>query len=143
MKRILLFIALAVAMPFVFCGCNHVHEFDEWQVEKEATCAEEGISARYCSCGEKQTKIIEKLSHVPGEWIVDKAPTCTEEGSKHNECTLCHTTLETAPVDKKEHSYVETVIPPTQEEAGYTEYKCSVCGYTYKDKAMSQQTVDK
>ena len=55
MKKVLLFIAIALVMPLAFCACGHVHEFDEWQVEKEATCAEEGIRARYCSCGEKET----------------------------------------------------------------------------------------
>ena len=30
-----------------------------------------------------------------------------------------------------EHSYIETVIPPTYEEGGYTEHKCARCGYSY------------
>lgn len=97
MKKILLFILLAVAAPFVLCACNHVHEFGEWQIVNDATCLEEGIRERYCSCGEKETDVI----------------------------------------SPKGHNYVETVIPPTDDEKGYTEHKCSVCGDTYKDNYVN------
>lgn len=33
-----------------------------------------------------------------------------------------------------EHNYRETVVPPTCIKKGYTEFTCSVCGYSYKDK---------
>lgn len=32
-----------------------------------------------------------------------------------------------------EHDYRETVVPPTCTKEGYTEFTCSVCGYSYKD----------
>lgn len=32
-----------------------------------------------------------------------------------------------------EHNYRETVVPPTCIKKGYTEFTCSVCGYSYKD----------
>ena len=134
MKKVLLFIAIALVMPLAFCACGHVHEFDEWQVEKEATCAEEGIRARYCSCGEKETEAIAKLPHTPSEWIVDKEPTCTEEGSKHKVCTVCRATIDTEEIATKGHNYIDTVVEPTKNVDGYTEHKCSVCGDTYKDQ---------
>lgn len=31
------------------------------------------------------------------------------------------------------HSYVKTVVPPTQYEGGYTLYTCEICSYTYRD----------
>ena len=34
------------------------------------------------------------------------------------------------------HKYVATVVPPTSKSDGYTEYKCSVCGDTYKDNII-------
>ena len=51
------------------------------------------------------------------------------------------------------HKYVESVVSPTETSQGYTEYKCSVCGDTYKDnfvdpikapevKLMLQKSVD-
>lgn len=38
--------------------------------------------------------------------------------------------------DKPEHvhNYVETVVPPTETEKGYTLYTCEECGESYKDK---------
>ena len=43
---------------------EHLHEFSEWEVVKEATLDEEGLKMRSCSCGEKETEVIEKLEHV-------------------------------------------------------------------------------
>ena len=31
------------------------------------------------------------------------------------------------------HQYTKTVVAPTYTSAGYTLYKCSVCGYSYKE----------
>jgi hypothetical protein len=42
-------------------GATGEHIFGEWQTVKEATTAEEGLMERVCSCGEKETKIIEKI----------------------------------------------------------------------------------
>lgn len=32
-----------------------------------------------------------------------------------------------------DHSYIETVVPPTETEEGYTLHTCTVCGSSYKD----------
>ena len=42
---------------------EHTHEFGEWITTVEPTCAEQGVSERSCTCGEKETKIIDRTSH--------------------------------------------------------------------------------
>ncbi|MBP1560144.1 MAG: InlB B-repeat-containing protein [Oscillospiraceae bacterium] len=39
----------------------HTHKFGEWTIVKEATTTEEGLLERVCECGEKETKVIDKL----------------------------------------------------------------------------------
>lgn len=40
---------------------THTHKFGEWTIVKEATTTEEGLLERVCECGEKETKVIDKL----------------------------------------------------------------------------------
>ena len=55
------FAAIVVALGILFAvaasGCEtktaHVHEYGEWTVVKAATCGEDGIKEKICSCGEK------------------------------------------------------------------------------------------
>ena len=37
------------------------HSFGEWVTTKEATTTEEGLQERYCTCGNKETKTIDKI----------------------------------------------------------------------------------
>lgn len=51
---------------------GHRHSFDEWQLIKEPTCQSQGLRARYCSCGERQTIYLQALGHTPSdEWTVN------------------------------------------------------------------------
>ncbi|MCC8044259.1 MAG: Ig-like domain-containing protein [Clostridiales bacterium] len=88
------------------------------------------------------------------------APTCEEQGYTLHTCTVCgysykdnykaalgHSHVYTSSNDgyhyvqcendpsenyREKCSYTETVIAPTCEEAGYTLYKCTECGYSYR-----------
>ncbi|MBR0360536.1 MAG: leucine-rich repeat domain-containing protein, partial [Clostridia bacterium] len=85
------------------------HEFGEWILTYEPTCAEFGTRERVCSeCGAKETDSVAKLTehtfvnacdtdcdicgktrdinHRFGEWVVTKEPTCTENGIKERVC---------------------------------------------------------
>ncbi|MBP1535957.1 MAG: hypothetical protein IK999_17830 [Ruminococcus sp.] len=63
--------------------------------------------------------------------IVKKA-TCTEYGVEKLTCSDCGESFEYR-IPKVPHTMKETVIPPTCNESGYTEHKCTVCGYeSYK-----------
>ncbi len=74
---------------------NHDHLWGEWEVTREPTCAEEGISTRICDCGAREEAEIEKSEHTPGEWEVIKESTITEEGLKVIKCTECGEQIET------------------------------------------------
>lgn len=67
-KKVLLVIALMLALTFVLAACGdgdkngaeHTHSFGEWKVTKEATATETGTETRSCSCGKTQTQDIPK-----------------------------------------------------------------------------------
>ena len=42
----------------------HVHEYGDWTVTKEASCAAEGSQEKTCSCGHRQTVALPKLEHT-------------------------------------------------------------------------------
>ena len=70
---------------------DHVHNFGEWKITKEATCTIDGVKTRSCACGESE----EDTVVAPGHTEVDDAAvdaTCTETGltaGKH--CSTCLT----------------------------------------------------
>ncbi len=108
----------------------HEHSFGPWNTVKIATCTEEGLAERVCSCGGKETQSIAVIAHRSGEWVTAKEPTCTEDGTKNSLCTVCSTVVSTEKIPALGH--VETVLPEknaTCTETGLTAGKsCSVCG---------------
>lgn len=88
MKKLLVLAALIIASLCLLASCggqkdDHTHEFGEWITTKNATCTEDGVMSRYCSCGEKQTEVIVALGHTPGEAVEENRieATCYSEGS--------------------------------------------------------------
>ena len=67
----------------------HTHSFGPWTVVNPATCQEEGLEERVCSCGEKETRTIEKSDHDLK--LVELVPaTLTTLGvMEHYECSVC------------------------------------------------------
>lgn len=109
----------------------HTHSFGAWNTIKIASCTEEGMAERVCSCGQKETESVAKTEHKAGEWIIDKDSTETEEGSKHQVCTTCGVTVKTETIALKPHVHVfgvwNTVKIASCTEEGLTERICS-CG---------------
>lgn len=81
-------------------------------------------------------------THTSTRWITDEEATCTTDGSKHKECSSCGKTLDTESISAKGHDYDETVVPPTEEQQGYTLHQCSRCGNNYKDNFVDPPTVE-
>ena len=81
-------------------------------------------------------------THTSTRWITDEEATCTTDGSKHKECSSCGKTLDTESISAKGHDYDETVVPPTEEQQGYTLHQCSRCGDNYKDNFVDPPTVE-
>ena len=98
---IILLLALIAAICLVLTACNHEHSFGDWQVETAATCTADGVEARTCSCGEKETRPISATGHVYGEWQVETAPSCTAEGTEFRVCSCGE--KETRPVAAISH----------------------------------------
>lgn len=93
-----------------------------------ATCAAEGYTGdTYCKgCGAilSSGTAIAKLAHT---WV---DATCTTPKT----CSVCGAT-EGQPLG---HNYVENVVPPSSTDNGYTNYTCSRCGHSYRDKYTCQ-----
>ena len=111
-------------------------------VTAPATCKKTGVKTSTCSvCGDKFTTTIPMIDHKE---VTDKAvaPTCTKTGlTEGSHCSVCGDVITEQKVVKSlGHDYVETVVEPTCTDVGYTVYKCSVCGDTYKGNLKS--TVD-
>ena len=120
---------------------GHTHNYGEWTVITEPTCAADGSKEQYCSCGNKNIESIAALPHTE-ETVTGKAPTCTEAGlTDGKKCTVCGVTLlEQETIKAKGHTE-ETVTgkAPTCTETGLTDgKKCTVCGETI----LAQETID-
>ena len=87
MKRILAcFAAFLLVSCLLFSSCkeNHVHEWGEWSVTREATCTVAGEKRRECSCGASGT---EALPLIPHEYVLGVCTMCgaeAPEDEKHD-----------------------------------------------------------
>lgn len=99
-----LFLLLLCTLTFSACGMiSHTHEFEDWTITKNASCVEEGIRARYCSCGEMQTQAIPVSEHQYDTGRITTVATCIQDGIKTFTCTVA----------KCSHSYTESYSLPT------------------------------
>ena len=118
-KKVLLTLALILALVFVLTACGggggdqsssggeqsssgggsteHTHAFGAWKTTKEASCVEDGIEVRACSCGEIEAQAIPAPGHFFGGWIVVKDPTDTEDGTKVRICACGEQETEAIP----------------------------------------------
>jgi len=120
----------------------HTHSFGSWLTTQNASCTATGISQRKCStCGHTETQTINKTSHNMGGWVTKNA-TCTVNGNKTRSCTSCGY-KETQTIAKTGHKYTSKVVAATCKDKGYTQYTCSVCKHTYKDKYTNVTTSHK
>lgn len=125
------------------CGDTYVgdrieatgHQWSDWVVTKEPTVDENGAAVSVCAmCENTQSKVLDKIipnhSHSYTEEVT-KAATCTAEGVMTLTCSCGNSHTER--IEKIPHSYKATVTKPTCTDKGYTTYKCSSCGDSYKD----------
>jgi hypothetical protein len=102
---------------------------------KPVTCEEDGYIRLVCSrCGETETTVIEAIGHDWGDWEETNAATCEVNGVKTRYCKNDPAHEDTDIILALGHNWVASeVIEPTETEAGYTIYECSVCGETKHD----------
>lgn len=116
------------------------HTFGEWNVEKEASCAETGFRERNCSvCGHTEYEVIDSVPHTYGEWQVTKEATCAEEGEETAVCEKCGDVISRT-TEKPAHTEGEWQIvkEATEAEEGAKQLTCSVCG-----KVLDTKTIPK
>ena len=133
MKKLLTFIALTVVSLSLLTSCGeqpeqnqpeqnqsaHTHSFSEWEVTENPTCTNNGISERFCDCGETQNKNIPALGH---SIVIDetKEPTCASTGlTEGKHCSVCDTvTVAQQTIPEVAHTYDDR----------YDE-NCNECGF--------------
>ena len=115
----------------VICKTHHWNE--EFTVDKEATCSEEGSESIHCSvCDvvkEGSARAIEKLAHTYGNWSTTKAANCTEAGSRKKTCKVCGDEV-TEEIPAKGHTWNKDYTidkEPTFTEEGSKSIHCAVC----------------
>lgn len=107
------------------------HSFsEEWTIDKEATCLEEGSKSHHCTrdgCDEKDdVTVIPKLEHTYTSEVT-KQPTCAAEGIMTFTCSVCGDT-KTEAIPKLEHTFTSNVTKEaTCTKAGIVTKTCSVC----------------
>lgn len=127
MKKLTLLILTFFVFTILLSGCNHTHKFGEWIIVKKATCTEEGVQERLCTCGEKQMQTIPATGHMFDNWTTTKEATCTEDGAKERLCACGEKEIQAIPA--KGHSFGNRTIvkEATCIEDGVEEQVCT-CG---------------
>lgn len=166
--RILLTVAIILAVASFSVACNTPGQqgtkpddetaFGEWQVQKEATCVEDGLRYRTNKKGERQEEIIPATGHSYGAWSIVNEATYLEEGLKQSVCSRCNdrrTKIISALVDGTnglEYTYwesedvyyitgsgdaleVKDLIVPTS-------YKGKTVIYVYKDSLINMPNLE-
>ena len=124
---IILFILISL-FTFSSCGKEHIHEYDEGKIIKEATCTEDGIKEYKCSCGEIKQEVLKQLTHIYETTKVEA--TCSMEGSKTTKCKLCGYVEKEEVIEKLEHKKViDKEVTANCLNTGLTKgYHCDICG---------------
>ena len=101
----------------------------------EPTCTTPGYRHLVCTiCGDEMTdSIVPALGHDPDLWVIEREAGCETEGLRSRSCKRCGEKLESLPIAKTGHAYLDTVVAPTCTEQGYTLHVCRVCGAETKD----------
>lgn len=121
---------------------QHEHIVDDWTVQTEATCTEDGESILRCEeCGEiALSEKIPAIGHTPdGKWIVGTNPTCTDEGEQIQHCSVCGEICKTQRIDKLPHEESENWEIDrlsTCNKEGLRTKKCIACGVIMQRESM-------
>ena len=107
------------------------HDYEEeFTIDYEATCTEDGIKSRHCTRCDSRIDITRfaPLGHDYSDEIT--APTCTEKGYTTHTCTRCHDSFVDNYTEPTGHSFGEWINhDSTCTSDGYQTRVCEVCGY--------------
>ncbi len=117
------------------------HDYGDWQVIENSTCAELGLRTKSCKCGDVYSEDIPLADCVYSDvWTIDKEATCIEDGSKSHHCLVCDNKVDVMVIPATGHDYVLEVAiyihPHTKT------YKCSFCQGTMTDTQYMHDCVE-
>jgi len=92
------------------------HSYGEWKTETKATCAQQGLEVRECSCGLTEERVVKKLDHDWDEGTVKVQPSETKPGTKVFTCKLCNATKSETimPTGKENKPSPSVTVKPAQ-----------------------------
>lgn len=124
--------------------CAHTNKVTD--SGKAATCTEDGYTdeQKCAKCGEilVAKTALKAKGHTKGSWVTDKQATCTTEGIKHQECSVCHATVDEGKISPLGHTESAWIVdkPATCTESGTQHTECTVCKQTMQNKATNKIT---
>lgn len=138
MKKILSLLIILAIMLSMF-ACSHEHNFVLSEADsKSATCTEDGVEVKLCSCGEKQETAIPATGHDL-RVVMEKAPTCTGNGAIDYKCTKCGK-MQYSNTEATGHNFEEKSSEPSRVRRCLNE-GCTSCVWgEYESKYTEQLT---
>lgn len=120
----------------------HIHSYTE-SMRIDPTCACGGVIVYRCGCGDIYEESLSATgTHSYSEWITEKSASCTRNGLKKRVCSVCGK-IETRTVNRKGHEYVSSSVKSDYFTEGFTEHRCRICGYVYKDSYSPKKLLKK
>ncbi len=113
---------------------QHIHSFQNYVSNNDATCEEDGTKTGECSCGQSDTVYDEgsALGHNITIYCEAKEPTCTSDGwEAYDKCSRCTYSPNYFHIASLGHDLIYCEAKSaTCTEAGYSSYEeCSRCQY--------------
>jgi len=132
------------ALAFLFSCGECQHEFNQWEIVKEATCLGKGSKVARCTlCEYSKTEAIDKAEHT--EIILERVePTCSDTGLTNGvKCSVCDKILivqEEIPAVEHTPMVIKGTLP-TCDNAGVSDgIKCEICNKTILEQNIIPKT---
>ena len=111
------------------------HEYGDYQVEKAATCASEGLRYRTCiTCGKIEYEVIPFTNeHDFSDWFTQERINCEDAVLRQRYCRICGQTEEEVLEEERAHEYEETTIAATCTEDGEIRHQCKNCSHSHSE----------
>ena len=123
------FLLVTLTLLLATSYCDHV--FENWVIETEATCTEDGTKSCKCTnCDETILEIIPKTGHTESNLEVIKPATCLDNGFKQSHCETCGEIISEISIPATGHTESDVVIieEVTCTKDGIKRTTCETCG---------------
>ena len=111
---------------------GHTHSYTS-KVTQEPTCASEGVRTYTCTCGDRYTDSIKRISHSYKETVFE--PNCVSVGWTEHECSACGDLYYSDwkdPIPDAHNFQLDSIRKPTCTCSGEEVYRCSRCQKKYE-----------